>query len=269
MSLKPTQSTKPSHMKSRFLVSMVTTGLIFTHSSRAAQTVLIDFDDGISDNGIHEASVRNGGFEEGSAGQTFADTPVWSSYFSPEGDSSTLTLNSNVQTGDLRGLASGFSGTGTRQHPTLTIPASDWTIAAGDVFTLSLDWRNGTNFNVGNHTFQMVLNVVNADGNLVFDPANGEFSGERLLSRNDSLATAGEYQTFTSTSNPVPEGSPWIGNQVQVRLLNSGARTSFAIVDNVSLTAIPEPTAALLGSLGLLGLFRRRRQVSTMDRGGS
>jgi hypothetical protein len=30
-------------------------------------------------------------------------------------------------------------------------------------------------------------------------------------------------------------------------------------VDNLSVSYIPEPTAALLGSLGLLGLLRRRR----------
>ena len=84
---------------------MITTGLIFAGSAQASLTVLIDFDDSIADNGIHDSSVRNGGFEEGSNGQSFADTPVWSSYFSPEGDSSGLTSNTNVATGSLRGLA--------------------------------------------------------------------------------------------------------------------------------------------------------------------
>lgn len=112
----------------------------------SAQTVLIDYDDGIPGNGIHEASIRNGGFEEGSAGQTFVQTPVWSSYFSPEGDTSTLTQGTNAKTGSLRGTVSGWSGTGTRQQPAITIPASDWTIAAGDVFSVSVDWRNGSGF---------------------------------------------------------------------------------------------------------------------------
>jgi hypothetical protein len=246
-------------MKSKSLIYMATTGLMIAGCAQAAHTVLIDFDDGIAGNGVHEASVRNGGFEEGTAGQSFADTPFWSSYLSPEGDTSQLTFSTNVGTGSLRGAASGFSGTGTRQQPTIPIPASAWTISAGDVFTFSVDWRNGAGFTVSSHQLQVILHVVDANGNLVFDPANGEFSGDRLMSRNDSMVTSGVYQTFTASSNPVPADSPWIGNQIQLRLLNSGTRTSFAIIDNVSLTVIPEPHATLLGGLGLLALLRRRR----------
>jgi len=123
-----------------------------------------------------------------------------------------------------------------------------------------VDWRNGSGFTVGTHQLQVILHVVDANGNSVSDPANGEFSGDRLLSRNESLAVAGEYQTTVLTSNPVPVDSPWIGNQIQLRLLNTGARTSFVMIDNVYLAAIPEPSAALLGGLGLLVLLRRRRR---------
>lgn len=200
----------------------------------AAQTMLIDFDDGIPGNGIHEVSVRNGGFEEGAAGQTFAQTPSWSSYYSPEGDTSTLTLATNVPTGALRGTAGGWSGTGTRQQPTITIPASAWTIAAGDVFSVSVDWRNGSGFS---GQLEVVLHVVDAAGNPVLDPTNGEGAGDRLLSRTNALITTNQYQTFAITSNPVSEGSPWIGKQIRLRLLNTGSRTSFAMIDNVSLAA--------------------------------
>lgn len=205
-------------------------------ATAATPTVLIDFDDGIPGNGLHEAPVRNGGFEEGSAGQSFAQTPAWSSYFSPEGDSSTLTLNTNVRTGALRGTASGWSGTGTRQQPTITIPAADWTIAAGDVFSVSVDWRNGSGFS---GRLEVILHVVDAAGNPVTDPLYGESAGDRLLSRTNALVTSNQYQTFAATSNPVPVGSPWIGHQLRLRLLNSGPRTSFAMIDNVALAARP------------------------------
>lgn len=255
-----TKTNNPRHMKAKFLATILTAGAMTAGSAQAALTVLIDFDDGNPDNGIHNSSIRNGGFEDGGVTQTFAETPFWSSYFA-EGDDSNFTLSSDVQTGALRGLASGFSGTGTRRHPTNTIPAADWTISAGDVFTVSVDWRNGAGFTVGSHQFQVILHVVDADGNPVLDPDNGELNnGDRLLGRNDPLLTAGEYQTFTTTSNPVPADSPWIGNQIQLRLLNTGTRTSFVMIDNVYLAAIPEPTVTLLGGLGLLSLLRRRRR---------
>jgi len=207
---------------------------LFSVAAMSAQTMLIDFDDGIPGNGVHEQSIRNGGFEEGAAGQTFAQTPFWSSYFSPEGNTGMLTLATNVRTGALRGAASGTSGTGTRQQPSIIIPASDWTIAAGDVFTVSAGWRNGSGFN---GQFEVILHVVDADGNPVWDSLNGEGSGDRLLRRTDLLVAINQYQTFTISSNPVPSGSPWIGHQIQLRLLNTGSRTSFAMIDNVSLAA--------------------------------
>jgi hypothetical protein len=37
------------------------------------------------------------------------------------------------------------------------------------------------------------------------------------------------------------------------------ANSSVANIDNLSITAIPEPSAALLGGLGALALLRRRR----------
>ena len=126
------------------------------------------------------------------------------------------------------------------------------------MFTVSVDWRSGNGFDLADQ-LQVILHVVDANGVPVFDPANGEFSGDRLLSRNDSVPALGQYRTFINTSNPVPADSPWIGNQIQLRFLNSGERTEFAIIDNVSLTAIPEPRAALLGGFGLLMLLRRRR----------
>ena len=222
-------------MKSAFFPFVLSIAVV----DASAQTMLIDFDDGIPGNAVHQASVRNGGFEEGAAGQTFAQTPFWSSYFSPEGDSSTLSQNTSVQTGTLRGAVNGWSGTGIRQQPTITIPASDWTIGAGDVFTVSVDWRNGSGFS---GQFQVILHVIDGDGNPVTDPLYGELSGERLLSRTQALVAANQYQTFTTTSNPVVPGSPWIGHRIQLRLLNTGPRTSFAMIDNVSLTARPAET---------------------------
>lgn len=56
-----------------------------------------------------------------------------------------------------------------------------------------------------------------------------------------------------------------IGDSIAVRFISLGsdlennAWQRTAIIDNVSLTAVPEPSIAFLGGLGLLGLLRRRR----------
>ena len=58
------------------------------------------------------------------------------------------------------------------------------------------------------------------------------------------LIAAGIQYVGWITDNP---GAPNLNGSTQVK------------IDNFSLTAVPEPAAALLGGLGLLGLLRRRR----------
>jgi hypothetical protein len=85
-------------------------------------------------------------------------------------------------------------------------------------------------------------------------------------------ATSASYQTFQfsyTVGNPVVDNNGagtgvatgWdatlLGQDIGIRFYN---RTSDAIIDNVSvdITVIPEPSAALLGGIGLLLLLRRR-----------
>jgi hypothetical protein len=188
--------------------------LAHTAAIASAQTVLIDFDDGIPGNGIHEASIRNGGFEEGATGQTFRANTRLVKLLQPgrrpvDADAGTPTPKPAV----CAGLASGWSGTGTRQQPSITIPASDWTIAAGDVFSVSVDWRNGSGFS----------------GQLGSDPAcrrcrrqpgdgSGEWriAGDRLLSRTNALAPA---------TNTKPSPSPQTRCRPAARGSGSGSNS--------------------------------------------
>lgn len=49
-----------------------------------------------------------------------------------------------------------------------------------------------------------------------------------------------------------------IASNVSLRWTNTDSTTQFRL-DDITLTAVPEPAAALLGVFGLLGLLRRRR----------
>ncbi len=235
--------------------------ILSVSSSWAVTTVLIDYDDGIPDNGIHDASIRNGGFEDSTvaAGTTIPDIPFWNSFF-PESDVGAVLSDADPATGTNRGTISGFSGTGVRYHLTQTIPAAAWTIQAGDVFTFSAKVRAGTNFTVGTDSVQLVLHVVDSDGVPV---PTAVANADRIVQPTIPAAniTATSYFEFTVVSDPVPEDSPWIGNLLKARILVNGARNDFALVDDVflSATAIPEPGAISLLGLSMIGLVRRKR----------
>lgn len=200
-----------------------------------AQTVLIGSD----------PSVRNGGLEDAptGAGTSFEVVPFWDSYFAPEGQSGANTgilSTGNPRTGARRIGVNGFRETVPasiypRLHAAQVIPAAEWTIAEGDVFTFTAHVRAGFNFDVGTDSVQLLLHVVDAVAGAPAPTTAG--NADRMLSE---VAPAGaisatSYSAFTATSAPVPSGSPWIGQAVQARILVSGDRDEFALVDDISL----------------------------------
>ena len=202
--------------------------------------LLVDYDDGL-DNGIHEVSLLNGGFEDGMANQTLTDTPVWVSPFSPEGDSTVITLDGAPATGLLHAQASGFnlSAPGAledRVMPAVDIPLTDWTIAAGDSLTIEFSAKSGTNWEGAN--IQIIVEVLNENGEFVFDMANGATGiGSRWASPTVSfLGDGSSYETFSLTTPEVQFKSPWIGSRARIRFLNNALRTTFVDIDNVSIT---------------------------------
>lgn len=201
-------------------------------------TLLVDYDDGIA-NGIHESSLRNGGFEEGTAGQTILETPVWVNSFSPEADAAVGTLATAPATGLLHGQTSGWQLINPgeeRAQPGMEIAAADWTIAAGDTLDIEFAVKGGANWT--NQGFEVIVEVFNENGVLVNDGANGQNVASRWLSL--PLAFTGDgtsYEVVNITTPEVQRGSPWIGNHFRLRIVTSGPRTSFLDIDNVSLTA--------------------------------
>ena len=249
-----------SKMKNATSSIILATGLGIA-ACHGATTILIDYDDGIAGNGMHDASIRNGGFEDSNVadGTAIPDIPVWNSYFA-EGDTGAILSTTNPATGVNRGTISGFSSTGTRYHLTQTIPSAVWTIQQGDVFKFSAKVRAGLAFDVGTDFVQFVLHVVDSGGVPVPTTVG---NADRLLQASVPAAsiTSAGYFEFSVTSTAVPAGSPWIGNRIQPRFLVVGDRSEFALLDDVflSATAVPEPRAFALLAFAAVGLLRRGR----------
>lgn len=231
--------TTPADQAMTFPVSAnISTGSeVFVTGSK----LLVDFDDGL-DNGIHDSSLRNGGFEEGTAGQNLIDTPVWVSAFSPEGETVTGTLSTSPATGSFHGQASGFVITDAaadppqeRTQPAQLLELSDWTLNGGDTFDVEFSAMGGEGF-TGNN-LQVIVEVIDTDGALVSDPLNdsggvGRYSVHPFNFGGDPSF----YQTFTFTTRELPLNSPWVGNRIRFRILHGHSRTSFINVDNISIT---------------------------------
>jgi hypothetical protein len=200
--------------------------------------ILIDFDDEIPGNGIHDASIRNGGFEDGMVDDTFADTPFWESRFEdfavvPQSSLDFLTLDVFPSTGFLHGYTTGFSGaTANRRQPAQLFELSEWTIQEGDVFEVQYDATEGT-FPTADDRGTVIIEVFDHNGNLVDDPLATGNGPSRIVSETQPLGNPAEWETFTVTTIPIRADSPWIGNRPLIRLLKNGARDNDIYVDNV------------------------------------
>jgi len=210
--------------------------------SLSAQTILIDYDDGNPGNGIHDSSIRNGGFEDVD-GSDFATTPYWESYFS-EGNGEDPVLANNPKTGSLHGVTSGWNNTGLRSQLSQVIPAADWTIQATDSFQLNFYLRSGANLDALDDKFdeaQLIIDVVNSNGNPVLH--NGS---ALLLQQNFPITRDNNYSLASVITQPIPADSTHIGHQLRFRILVDSDRDESILIDDVTLIAnptVPTPLA--------------------------
>jgi len=243
-------------------LSITTTGTAF----------VITFDDTL-------AGVSNGQF----AGSGFQSTPA-SGQLDSDAWAVTGWSNGNLEFGGTQITAStdytrgavttaqttgGIYAHGSTNRQLLIQPGgSDW--APG---TLTLRIENNTGISISNWTLSYDLFVRN-------DQARSNSFNFSYSTNGTDFITTGlvdELFNYTSTAAAVTSaplnliGTPsatitptvenggnlfirWSGSDVS----GSGSRDEFAL-DNISVTAVPEPSAALLGGLGLLALLRRRR----------
>lgn len=112
---------------------------------------------------------------------------------------------------------------------------------------------------VGNVTINNTINLVLNAANAMFSSAELYLNGPRsvkVVGENKLVLNNGHAHTVAGLyidGNPLAAGT----YDSSSGLLDLGGNN--LISGNGSITVVPEPAAALLGSLGLLALFRRRR----------
>lgn len=208
--------------------------------------VIIDYDDGIA-NGIHESSIRDGGFE--------TDTPDGSNeVVSP-------TFWQSTGTGNLQIQSNLTSPDGGGQNAVMTYVKvytqnTGYTITLGDQFDGSFAWRDAFNWTTG-ETVDMTLFYT--DDNTIDGVQTSIFT---YNTGNEVINNTWENEAFTSGSGVSDLGA--IGKTLFVSFSSSDSNAdSYARIDNVYLnvTSIPEPSStALLGLGGTALLLRRRRK---------
>lgn len=204
-----------------------------------AREILIDFDDGIAGNNRHDGSIRNGGFEDAD-GTNFSTTPFWDSVF-PEAAEIDPVLATRARTGNLRSFVSGSTGDGIPIHLTQTIPAADARLEANRAFSLTFHVRQGNSLESLDQGLA-TLEIVDALGNPV--PANGS---NLLASQTFPIPADDSWGIVSFNTPPIPADSPFIGQNLRLRIAGTAPITRFLIVDDVSLTStlgnpVPAPS---------------------------
>ncbi len=225
-------------------------------SAQAALTVTNgDFETGIAD---QTTSANVSGWFSVTAGDFFANT--WH-------DSRDAEVPTDAQSGFSGQAAAAFSGIAGGGQPSGL--AGSWlyqsigTDASATSFDVTFDWGDFGN-GPTNRDLGITVSVYESDGSFVAGN-DTDINGAGGVTLLDSfslsqLVTGSVKLSVGETGNLDISGQS--GGELFLRFNNwdAGGDTPWLQLDNVAISnVVPEPSAALLGGLGVLALLRRRR----------
>lgn len=216
---------------------------LFAAISVSAATILIDYDDGLS-NGIHDASVLAGDFDS-LAGTTGAG---WDFSIGSSVAEWANTLPSGV--GSDGNLVIG-STSGATKVPSMDTGA---TIALGQTFDLSYMWRDAFGWDAADRVSMVFFYTA--------DDLVGGAATDVLTFTSTATNTSADWDTeSTIAASYDVDVTSVVGKNLFVRFDTTATGSEFARLDNVYVSVIPESgTYALIaGILGLCSVMARRR----------
>jgi len=223
--------------------------LLLIAATTQAAIILVDYDDGIPNNGIHDVAVRNGGFESPPAGdfQPFSNTDNW---INLQGSQTEEARRTNFQDTGI------FSSVNNNSPTKMFGLDTEYTVALGDVFDLQFSARRALKSS-RDTTLTADLFVTDDDtitGNVA------AIIGTVIVSNMPKVFT-----TYGDTFGPILAGDPAIGKRLFLRFEQSDG-PGYSRTDSwyLVVTPVPEPMSLLiwlgLPAVGSVLLVRRRRR---------
>lgn len=139
-------------------------------------------------------------------------------------------------------------GSGYREGISQTITG----LTMGESYTISFQQANGLRFDQGSH-----LGVGNTGGWEVF--IDGGSIGSSL-SLNDNSVPSGSFPDSWNSGSVTFQAGDTFQTLEFLAFGGSASNPTFQFLDNVTVAAVPEPTAMFLCSTGIIGFFGRRKR---------
>lgn len=252
-------------MKSKTPLRMAALPLLVVLSSSLAQAALTitngDFETGIADQSTPENVT--GWFDMNNGQATFFQH-TWHDSRDAEVPTDAQSGFSGQAAAALSGIAGGGQPSGLNGSWLYQSIGVDATVASFDVI---FDWGDFGNINGNLRDLGMTVSLFEKTGSFTaadstdINGAAGVVLLDSVSLTQLKLAASGPAKLVLNQTVNL-NASAQTGGELFLRFNNwdAGADTPWAMLDNVEIAnVIPEPSAALLGGLGMLALLRRRR----------